>query len=130
MEFWRERLHKFGISTTETRRFGETYLHFRDTDGLQLELVERAAVPLSTWSFGGVPANQAIQGFGGAVLYSMAPEKTAALLETVMGLQELAGLLRGAGAQVHAHWEPYGHQLTPTEIQAAAVWFRDHLLNQ
>ncbi|MEC2345175.1 ring-cleaving dioxygenase [Paenibacillus barengoltzii] len=89
MDFWRERLGKFGISTTETRRFGETYLHFHDTDGLQLELVERAAGPLNMWSFGGVPADWAIKGFGGAVLYSMAPEKTAALLETVLGLQKL-----------------------------------------
>lgn len=44
--------------------------------------------------------------------------------------EELAGVLRGAGAQVHVHWEPYGHQLTETEVQAAAEWFQDHLLNQ
>lgn len=41
--------------------------------------------------------------------------------------EELEGLLAGAGAQVHVHWEPYGHQLTETEVQAAAAWFRDHL---
>ncbi|MCM3703534.1 ring-cleaving dioxygenase [Paenibacillus macerans] len=89
MPFWRERLRKFGISTTDTQRFGETYLHFRDGDGLQIELVERAAGPLSTWSFGGVPADKAIKGFGGAVLYSAAPDKTAGLLEHVMGLKKL-----------------------------------------
>ncbi|RRJ62566.1 ring-cleaving dioxygenase [Paenibacillus oralis] len=89
MPFWRERLRKFGISTTDTHRFGETYLHFRDGDGLQIELVERAAGPLSTWSFGGVPADKAIKGFGGAVLYSAAPGKTAGLLEHVMGLKKL-----------------------------------------
>ncbi|SMF57526.1 alpha/beta hydrolase [Paenibacillus barengoltzii] len=44
--------------------------------------------------------------------------------------EELEGVLRGAGAQVHVHWEPYGHQLTETEVQAAAEWFQDHLLNQ
>ncbi|UMV48425.1 ring-cleaving dioxygenase [Paenibacillus macerans] len=89
MPFWRERLRKFGISTTDTQRFGETYLHFRDGDGLQIELVERAAGPLSTWSFGGVPADKAIKGFGGAVLFSAAPGKTAGLLEHVMGLKKL-----------------------------------------
>ncbi|MBM6996222.1 alpha/beta hydrolase [Paenibacillus sp. DXFW5] len=43
--------------------------------------------------------------------------------------EELKGLLSGAGAQVHVHWEPYGHQLTETEVQAAAEWYRNHLLN-
>lgn len=40
--------------------------------------------------------------------------------------EELEGLLSGAGADVHVHWEPYGHQLTPTEVDAAAAWFRQN----
>lgn len=39
--------------------------------------------------------------------------------------EELEGLLRGAGADVTVHWERYGHQLTSTEAEAAADWFRD-----
>lgn len=90
MDFWRDRLQRFGISTTEVERLGEAYLHFRDRDGLQLELVERSEGPLSTWSFGGVSQSHAIKGFGGAVLYSAVPEKTAHLLEKVLGLNKLA----------------------------------------
>jgi len=37
--------------------------------------------------------------------------------------EELGNLLRGAGAEVDVHWESYGHQLTATEAEAAAVWF-------
>jgi len=39
--------------------------------------------------------------------------------------EELSALLGGAGADVHVHWENYGHQLTGTEVAAAAAWYRD-----
>ncbi|MDG0876304.1 alpha/beta hydrolase [Paenibacillus thiaminolyticus] len=42
--------------------------------------------------------------------------------------EELEGLLRGAGADVTVHWERYGHQLTSTEAEAAADWFRNKFL--
>ena len=44
--------------------------------------------------------------------------------------EELAKLLGGAGARVNVHWEPYGHQLTETEVEAAAEWFRNHFLKK
>ncbi|WP_127581312.1 ring-cleaving dioxygenase [Paenibacillus koleovorans] len=87
--FWKERFDKLQAAYTETQRFSETYLHLQDPDGLLVELVEREEGALSTWSFGGVPADKAIKGFGGAVLYSTAPEKTAPLLERVMGLERV-----------------------------------------
>jgi len=37
--------------------------------------------------------------------------------------EELASLLRGAGASVETHWERFGHRLTPTEVRAASEWF-------
>ncbi|MEI7027515.1 ring-cleaving dioxygenase [Paenibacillus sp. y28] len=86
MAFWKERLERFDIQVTEATRFGEQLLQFEDKDGLKLEIVEREQGPQSEWSFGGVPAGKAIKGFGGALLYSAAPEKTATLLEQVMGL--------------------------------------------
>ncbi|NGZ77751.1 ring-cleaving dioxygenase [Saccharibacillus alkalitolerans] len=95
--FWKKRLRGYGISVTEAERFGEHYLQFKDNEGLQLELVEREEGPESGWSFGGVPANQAIKGFGGAVLYSVNPERTAQVLETVLGMEkigEYAGFVR------------------------------------
>ncbi|MCF3944308.1 alpha/beta hydrolase [Oceanobacillus alkalisoli] len=38
--------------------------------------------------------------------------------------EELDTLLAGAGAEVELHWENRGHQLTMTEVQAAAAWYK------
>lgn len=38
--------------------------------------------------------------------------------------EELNSLLAEAGADVHLHWEYGGHQLSRTEVEAAAVWFK------
>lgn len=38
--------------------------------------------------------------------------------------EDLKVLLEGAGADVTIHWENNGHQLTLTEVQAAAVWYK------
>lgn len=89
LPFWEERLAVFGIPFEKTTRFSEEYLAFRDRDGLQLEIAEREEGSLNTWSYGGIPTEKAIKGFGGAVLYSMAPEQTAYMLQHVMGLQRI-----------------------------------------
>ncbi|MDQ0058519.1 ring-cleaving dioxygenase [Paenibacillus harenae] len=89
LSFWSDRLTGFGVSFERTERFGETYLRFEDRDGLKIEIVERAEGVKSTWSFGGVSVDNAIKGFGGAVLFSTAPDKTAQLLEQVMGLEKI-----------------------------------------
>ncbi len=90
LPFWAERLERLGVSFHRTERFGEQYLQLEDRDGLQLELVERMAGSLSNWSFGGIPADKAIKGFGGAVLYSTSPRETMRVLEQVMGLEKTA----------------------------------------
>lgn len=89
MGFWEERLGRFGINTERAVRFGETYLQFKDNEGLLLELVEREEGKANQWAFGGITATEAIKGFGGAVLYSINPEQTAAVLEHVMGLAKV-----------------------------------------
>lgn len=38
--------------------------------------------------------------------------------------EELDSLLSNAGADVSVHWENNGHQLTNTELQAAATWYQ------
>ncbi|GGG00341.1 alpha/beta hydrolase [Paenibacillus aceti] len=38
--------------------------------------------------------------------------------------EELKQLFTEAGAQVEVHWEHFGHQLSPTEVDAAANWYR------
>ncbi|MCQ4085315.1 alpha/beta hydrolase [Saccharibacillus sp. JS10] len=42
--------------------------------------------------------------------------------------EELVQLLEGAGAEVKANWEHFGHQLTRTEVEAARRWFEEHFL--
>ncbi|WP_409343328.1 ring-cleaving dioxygenase [Paenibacillus sp. MBLB4367] len=90
MAFWQNRLEGFGIATAKTSRFSEDYLQFTDNEGLRLELVERAEGPNSSWSFGGITPDQAIKGFGGAVLFSVNPQKTIEVLEQVLGLAKIA----------------------------------------
>lgn len=116
LSFWEERLAKYSVPAEKRERFGETVLRFRDRDGLQLELVERGEGPPSRWSFGGVPAERAVKGFGGAVLYSMAPERTMDMLEQVMGLVregEDGGLVRfrspgDLGNRIDVNAQPVG----------------------
>jgi glyoxalase family protein len=89
ISFWENRLEKFQISFTKTKRFGEEALAFDDPHGLHLEIVERMEGEKSTWEFGGVTADVAIKGFGGATLLSSQPEKTAELLEKGFGLERV-----------------------------------------
>ncbi|SFL95439.1 phospholipase/carboxylesterase [Paenibacillus sp. 1_12] len=42
--------------------------------------------------------------------------------------EELEELLSGAGAPVIVHWEHAGHQLTKTEVAAAAVWYKSQFI--
>ena len=88
LTFWEKRLEKFKIPFTKTERFGERYLSFDDPHGLHLEIVEREEGKSSSWSFGEVTSEVAIKGFGGATLFSANAEKTAELLESVMGLEK------------------------------------------
>ena len=85
--FWENRLREFGIEFTSSNRFGERYLKFHDPDGLLLELTERDEGPVNTWNFGEVQAENAIKGFGGAILFSAQPHKTTDVLENVLGLE-------------------------------------------
>ena len=97
LPFWETRLEKFNIEFNKANKFGETYLAFADTHGLQLEIVEREAGEKNTWNFGDVTPNVAIKGFGGATLFSHEPNKTASVLENVMGLYKVGeedGLIR------------------------------------
>ncbi|MGF2616664.1 ring-cleaving dioxygenase [Rossellomorea vietnamensis] len=87
LSFWENRLKKYNVSFNRSIRFGETYLVFNDTHGLQLELVEREGGKLNQWNVGEITSDVAIKGFAGATLLSANPELTADLLVTVMGLE-------------------------------------------
>jgi glyoxalase family protein len=95
--FWENRLKKFEVKFIPSERFGEKYLKFQDPDGLEIELVERKEGPINNWSFGEIQSEIAIKGFGGATLNSGQPNKTADVLENVLGLECLGqedGFLR------------------------------------
>lgn len=62
-------------------------MEFDDPHGLHLEIVEREEGEVNTWTFGGVTPEVAIKGFGGATLLSAYPDKTAVLLENILGLE-------------------------------------------
>ncbi|MGG1323667.1 ring-cleaving dioxygenase [Priestia megaterium] len=89
MDFWEQRLAKFGVPATKMERFGELYLEFDDPHGLHLEIMEREEGEKNTWQVGEINADVAIKGFGGATLLSVRPDETAQLLENVMGLQKV-----------------------------------------
>ncbi|MGN7396540.1 ring-cleaving dioxygenase [Peribacillus frigoritolerans] len=87
MKFWKKRLESFNIPFTVRERFSEEYLEFEDPHGLHLEIVEREEGEVNAWTFGGVTPEVAIKGFGGATLLSTHPDKTAVLLENILGLE-------------------------------------------
>jgi glyoxalase family protein len=87
MKFWKKRLESFNIPFTVRERFSEEYLEFDDPHGLHLEIVEREEGEVNAWTFGGVTPEVAIKGFGGATLLSTHPDKTALLLENILGLE-------------------------------------------
>lgn len=87
--FWENRLAKFNVPYTKMNRFGEEYLEFDDPHGLHLEIVEREEGEKNNWKIGEITPDNAIKGFGGATLLSKQPEKTAELLEKVMGLEKV-----------------------------------------
>ena len=89
LAFWEKRLEKFQVPFSTETRFGEQYITFDDPHGLHLELVERQDGEPNTWEIGEVTKDVAIKGFGGATLYTANAEKTAELLETVMGLEKI-----------------------------------------
>ena len=89
IDFWLERLTRFGVDVAKETRFDEPYLAFSDPHGLMLELVESDREPLSRYETREVEQSVAIKGFYGAVLESLAPEKTARLLEKVFGLTRI-----------------------------------------
>lgn len=89
LPFWENRLEKFNIAFTKIEKFGEATLHFKDTHGLQLEIVEREDGEQNSWTTGEVTPDVAIKGFGGATLLSAQPAKTAQLLQDVMGLEKV-----------------------------------------
>lgn len=89
LTFWMDRLTAYKIAYSQTKRFGEDSIEFNDVHGLKIELVEREEGDRSSWHVDDITEDVAIKGFGGAVLYSMAPKETADTLENLLGLERI-----------------------------------------
>ncbi|MEY8748674.1 ring-cleaving dioxygenase [Paenibacillus tundrae] len=89
MDFWQDRLESYNIQVTKTSRFNEQFLQFEDSEGLRLELVERQEGANSTWAHEGIATDQAIKGFGGAVLFSVNPARTMDALDKILGFTKV-----------------------------------------
>lgn len=82
MEFWMERLNRFGISFKQPiERFdNESVIYFEDGDGLGLELVFNDKDSRLPDSDGPVPAEHGIRGFHNVEIWEEGYERTAGLL--------------------------------------------------
>ena len=97
LEFWRERLVAAGV---EPELIGESLL-FSDPEGLEHELVHEHTddPPLSAVS-PEIPAEHALQGFGGVRAYASQPVRSERLLSQALGFTRREG----------EHWEVRGDQ--------------------
>lgn len=89
LNFWRSRLNAKGIPLQDDAiRFGETVLRFTDPDGMPLELVATdSATAADAWQETDIPQAYAICGFHSATLSEEGYERTATLLQDVMGMR-------------------------------------------
>lgn len=85
---------------------------FHDKDALRGAILHHAMVPLRDIQ---------LPDLKGTAVFIGAGENDP--LIPAQGSRELEELLTGAGAEVETHWERNGHQLTRTEVEAAAAWF-------
>ena len=88
LAFWERRLAGFAVASTRN----EGTLAFADPEGLRLELVVRSTTdaPLVA-SHPEIPAELAVQGFDGVRAFASAPERSAAVLESVLGFTPMGG---------------------------------------
>jgi len=85
LDYWKDRLSKYGISvSTVLHRFGEQLIRFEDHDGLGIELIATDKDNRTSWTYGKIPQDKAIQGFYGATLNLKAKELTEQLLTEMM----------------------------------------------
>jgi glyoxalase family protein len=119
LQYWTDRFAEQRIACESGGiRFGEPVVRFADPDGMPLELIGTArANPAVAWHGGAIPSAHAICGFHSATLSEEGYEKTAALLQSVMGLRPVgsegnrfryAAAEGGAGAIVDVICTPDG----------------------
>ncbi|WP_118134940.1 ring-cleaving dioxygenase [Oceanicella sp. SM1341] len=91
MGFWLHRLLEKGVAhEMPVQRFGESFLAFRDPDGLRLAFAGVPGIEAEPgWSDGSVPAEHAIRGFHSVNLLLADAGATAEVLTDVFGFAEI-----------------------------------------
>jgi len=109
--WWEERLAGLGVHARPALRFADASLACEDPDGMRIELIERdRASAITPWRDAGVAAEHAIHGFHSVTLESLAPERTAAMLEQRLGFRP-AGDERG-----RKRWIAAGEEGAPGRV--------------
>ncbi|UOR12549.1 ring-cleaving dioxygenase [Halobacillus amylolyticus] len=114
LNFWEKRLANFSVKVSKETRFNEEFIQFKDPHGLHLEIVARKEGANSKWDKNSISPDKAIKGFGGAVLNTATPYKTANLLEHVMGMEKV-----GQEAE-YLRFQSYGNLGNILDINLAA----------
>jgi glyoxalase family protein len=92
LDFWVERLERYGIAHTLAARFNERAILFKDPHGLAVALVEPAIAPARTftpWDEGPVSQDVQIRGLYGARVWQRESAPSIDFLTQTMGLDEL-----------------------------------------
>src|SRR3954453_19135748 len=86
MNYWLERLKKFGVNyKSPAERFeNEAAVYFEDPDGLGLELIFNDADARTGFTYGHIPLENSIKGFYGVEIWEEGYERTAAVLTEQM----------------------------------------------
>ena len=100
--YWTQHLIEKGVAHDQpARRFGETALAFKDSDGTRLALIGvRDLEAKPAWSANGVPAEHAVRGFHSVSLLLAEAGPTAAILTDVFGF--VAGGAEGSTQRYQA----------------------------
>jgi glyoxalase family protein len=87
LEFWIDRFKQYEVKYDPVeQQFGETYLPFRDPDGLSLRLVvPKAPDTRAPWTGSGLEQSMATNGFHNVVLTLKKMEPTAEILTGILG---------------------------------------------
>ena len=84
--FWKERLDKEGIASSESVVFGEKVLSFNDPDGMQLQLIIPNKVDArEPWTTDDISAYYAIRGFHNVTLTLRSVSATSQVLTDILG---------------------------------------------
>jgi glyoxalase family protein len=87
LDFWKQRIIRFGYQVEEEERFGDPVIRFSDPHGLALELIGMADPPQNGyWEAGPITRTNAIKGFHSATATLNKLQESKTLLTDLMGM--------------------------------------------